>query len=241
MAAATMLLSMGAYLHVDGHRTHVPLPFIVLAHLPLLDSGSASRYVSLFWLFAALILVMTLDWVHRTTMPRFGAVGSAAVCLTVGAVALVPLVPAWPYPASAAAVPRWFTSNARALPTGTTVVVFPSSNPSDSSAMLWQAMSNMTFRMPGGYAVFASSPGSRASFYAAPSVLETAMTACVIGAPPEITPETTRSTLHDWKASHVVVVPGTAGAACATNLFDEALGAHRTVGGVSVWSTGVAG
>ena len=61
MAAATMLLSMGAYLHVDGHRTHVPLPFIVLAHLPLLDSGSASRYVSLFWLFAALILVMTLD------------------------------------------------------------------------------------------------------------------------------------------------------------------------------------
>ena len=27
----------------------------------------------------------------------------------------------------------------------------------------------------------------------------------------------------------------------ATNLFDEALGAHRTVGGVSVWSTGVAG
>ena len=79
--------------------------------------------------------------------------------------------------------------------------------------MLWQAMSNMTFRMPGGYAVFASSPDSRASFYAAPSVLDP-MTACVIGAPPEITPETTRSTLHDWKASHVVVVPGTAGAAC---------------------------
>ena len=94
-----MLLSMGSHLHVDGHRTPVPLPFIVLAHLPLLDSGSASRYVSLFWLFAALLLAMTLDWVYEKSVPRIRAGWSAVVCLLVAAFALVPLVPAWPYPA----------------------------------------------------------------------------------------------------------------------------------------------
>ncbi len=241
MAAITMLLSMGSYLHFDGHRTPVPLPFIALAHLPLLDSGSASRYVSLFWLFAALLLAMTLDWVHGRSVPRIRAGWSAVVCLLVAAFALMPLVPAWPYPSSAAVVPQWFTSNARTLPAGTTAVVFPSSNPGDSSAMLWQAMSDMTFRMSGGYAVFASPPKGTASFYAEPSVLENAMTSCVTGVPPQISPEETRSILHGWKARYVVVVPGTTGAECATKLFDGALGAHRTEGGVSVWSTGAAG
>jgi hypothetical protein len=241
MAAVTMLLSMGSYLHVDGHRTPVPLPFIVLAHLPLFDSGSAARYVGLFWLFAALLLVMTLDWVYQKFVPRIRAGWSAVVCLLVAALALVPLVPAWPYPSGTAVVPHWFTTNARALPVGTTAVIFPSSNPGDSSAMLWQAMSDMTFRMPGGYAVFASSPSGTASFYAAPSVLQNAMTACVSGVPPQISPEETRTVLHGWRAGYVVVVPGTNGAACATELFDEALGAHHTEGGVSVWSTGAAG
>ena len=53
MAVAGMLLSMGSYLHIDGHKTGIPLPFDVLAHLPLLESGAASRYVAFFWSFAA--------------------------------------------------------------------------------------------------------------------------------------------------------------------------------------------
>ena len=65
MAAAAMVLSMGSYLHVDGHRTVIRLPFIVLAHLPLLSSGSAARYVLFFWLFAALLLALTLDRLLR--------------------------------------------------------------------------------------------------------------------------------------------------------------------------------
>ena len=236
MAAAAMVLSMGSYLHVDGHRTGVPLPFIVLAHLPLLSSGSAARYVFFFWLFAALLLALTLDCLYEILAPT-NRIRSAAVCLAIAVVALVPLVPAWPYPSSAASVPSFFTSTARSLPVGTTVVVFPSSNPGDSSAMLWQAMSDMTFRMPGGYAVFAAAPQGAASFNPAPSVLGTAMSSCVAGVPPQIAPAATRSVLRGWDARYVVVVPGTAGAACATALFDRALGPHRSEGGVSVWST----
>ena len=236
MAAATMLLSMGSYLHVDGHRTAVPLPFIVLAHLPLLSSGSAARYVIFFWLFAALLLALILDRLHDM-LASTDRIRAAAVCLVVAIVALVPLVPAWPYPSSAASVPSFFTTTARSLPVGTTVVVFPSSNPGDSSAMLWQAMSDMTFRMPGGYAVFASAPHGIASFNPAPSVLGTAMASCVAGVTPQIAPSATRSVLRGWDARDVVVVPGTGGAACATALFDRALGPHRSEGGVSVWST----
>ena len=184
MATATMLLSMGSYLHVDGHRTAVPLPFIVLAHLPLLSSGSAARYVIFFWLFAALLLVLILDRLHDM-LASTDRIRAAAVCLAVAIVALVPLVPAWPYPSSAASVPSFFTTTTRSLPVGTTVVVFPSSNPGDSSAMLWQAMSDMTFRMPGGYAVFASAPHGIASFNPAPSVLGTAMASCVAGVTPQ--------------------------------------------------------
>lgn len=236
MAATVMVLSMGSWLHVDGHRTGVPLPFIVLAHLPLLESSVASRYVSFFWLFAALLLALTLDKIYG--MSRWKTSGrSAAACLLVATCALLPLVPAWPYASADVTVPAWFASNARSLPVGTTVVVYPSANPTDSSAMLWQAMSGMTFRMPGGYAVFASSPAGAATFDSAPSTLEQAMTYCGVGAPPQITSEEIRSVLRRWNASHVVVVQGTAGAPCATRLFDGALGAHRAEGGVLVWST----
>ena len=235
MALGGLVLSMGSHLHVDGHETGIPLPFLVLAHLPLLDSSVASRYIGFFWLFAALLFALTLDTVHQIS--RLGnRLKSGAVCVLVAVCALLPLVPAWPYAASAATVPLWFTSNARTLPAGTTVVVYPSANPVDSSAMLWQALSNMTFRMPGGYAVFASSPNGTASFVGTPSTLEQAMTNCGVGAAPGISVEETRRTLRDWNARYVVVVTGSTGAACATTMFDRALGPHRDAGGVALWS-----
>ena len=187
MAAAAMVLSMGTTLHVDGHLTGVPLPFTVLAHLPLLDRAIASRYVVYFWLFAALILCFTLDRLHELASWR--RILRAVACLAVAFMALLPLVPAWPYPAASAMVPTWFTSEGRALPTGTTIVVYPSASPVNSSAMIWQAMADMTFKMPGGYAVFASSPAGVASFDPTPSPVLSALELCQAGQVPTITPE----------------------------------------------------
>ncbi len=65
MGAAALVLSLGPHLHVDGHRTGIPLPFIVLTHLPLLDSSEAARWETYFWLFAALLLSLALDAVRR--------------------------------------------------------------------------------------------------------------------------------------------------------------------------------
>ena len=70
MGAAALVLSLGPHLHVDGHRTDIPLPFIVLTHLPLLDSSEAVRWETYFWLFAALLLSLALDAVRRGLAAR---------------------------------------------------------------------------------------------------------------------------------------------------------------------------
>ena len=100
MAVAGMVLSMGSYLHVDGHKTGIPLPFDVLAHLPLFESGAASRYVEFFWLFAALLLALFVDEVYARLVGR-GQPGdrlrATAATTVLVVVTLIPLLPVWPY------------------------------------------------------------------------------------------------------------------------------------------------
>ena len=152
MGAAALVLSFGTHLHVDGHRTGIPLPFIVLAHLPLLDSSEAARWMTYFWLFAALLLALALDAVRLRVAAghRLGRWAAPAVTGVVALLVLLPLVPAWPYAAGPANVPAWFTQGARSLPAGSTAAVYPLATGADDSAMLWQAMAELQFRMPGG-------------------------------------------------------------------------------------------
>ena len=167
MAVVAMVLSMGTYLHVDGHLTGVPMPFIVLAHLPLLESGIASRYTGLFWLFAALLFALIVDRVHSVT---YSSVGGGSV--------------SWASRWCASHCSRWYRRGrtrrrqrsfqpGSPAPHGRNQLEPPRSSTrtqraQDPSAMLWQSMADMTFRMPGGYAVFAT-PSGTASFYATPS------------------------------------------------------------------------
>jgi hypothetical protein len=239
MALMTVLLSMGSRLHVDGSRTSIPLPFAALTHLPLLDSGIAARYMGLFWLFAALLLAVVLDAAHHglrgdgSAVRRWGAAaGSCALALF----ALFPLLPAWPYSAAPAQVPTWFTSEARALPVGTGVLVYPSASSSDASAMVWQASAHMTFRMPGGYAVFATASG-KASFSGPTPILEGVLALCSEGRTLLLAPGVVRSQLRAWHVGHVVVSGAAPGASCATRLFVRSLGWPAVTRGVRIWST----
>ena len=100
MGASALVISMGSRLHVAGHRTPIRLPFIVFTHLPLFDSSVAARWITYFWLFAALILAVTIDAVRaRLTArtPRGSGLAALGVCTLLAACVLVPLVPAWPY------------------------------------------------------------------------------------------------------------------------------------------------
>ena len=107
MGAIGLIFSFGSHLHYDGHRTGIPLPFFVIAHLPLLDSSVAARWITYFWLFAALLLTLLLDAIFTAVAARrrLGRLGAAAVSGLVALAVLLPLVPAWPYSAAAASVP----------------------------------------------------------------------------------------------------------------------------------------
>ena len=101
MGAIGLVMSLGSRLHIDGHRTGIPLPFIVIAHLPLLDSSVASRWITYFWLFAALLLALLLDAFYKVVARgRFGHRGAVAWSAGLAVVVLLPLVPAWPYAAA---------------------------------------------------------------------------------------------------------------------------------------------
>ncbi len=240
MGAIALVLSLGTHLHVDGHRTGIPLPYTVLARLPLMENAIASRWITYAWLFAALILALVLDALHRRLDagpgPRHpwrrvvAPVGCGAVALAI----LLPLVPAWPYPAQAVEVPAWFTGGAKTLPVGTTVVVYPPADPASTSAMVWQAMADMRFRMTGGYGIFPTATGT-ATFEPEPTALHAALAACAAGASPVLAPAAVRSELRDAGASVVVVVPGTPGAPCAARLVTRALGPPRVTEGVLLW------
>ena len=238
MAVVGLVLSMGSHLHVDGHLTGVPLPFIVLAHLPLLDSSIASRYVVFFWLFAALLLAAIVDAVFARIVggDRHGDRLRATLASTLlAACALIPLIPAWPYGSGPADVPTWFTTSARSIPVGTTIVVYPYASSVNASAMLWQAMADLTFRMPGGYAVFPTAAGT-ATFASSPSLVQMVLSECGGGAEPQLSPSTIRSELRSWNASFVAVVVSAPGAACATRLFESAFGPPKTSAGVRLWA-----
>jgi hypothetical protein len=238
MGAIALIMSMGSHLHVDGYRTGIPLPFIVIEHLPLLNSSVASRWITYFWLFAALLLALLLDTVFGAVVAsgRVGRAGAAVAAGVLAVVVLLPLLPAWPYSSASASVPSWFTSAARSLPAGSAALVYPIASSSDDSAMLWQAMANMQFRQPGGFAVIPGADGAN-TFNGDPSALQGALAACEGGAktPPDFPAKDLRAQLRAWDTQTVAVVPTAPGAACAKELFTEALGPPQQTGGVSVW------
>ena len=236
MALLALLLSFGSFLHAGGRRTGVPLPYWVLAHLPLLDSGAASRYARFFWLFAAIVFAVTLGVLFERLRGRRAQrrVVAALSTLAVAAVALFPLVPAWPYASGAADVPSWFTHGARSIPVGATVVVYPPADPSDAAAMVWQAEADFHFQMPQGYAVFATRDKT-ASFSGRPSSLQEALAACSMGESPGLSAGAIRRQLARWDTTAVVVVSRAAGSSCARYLFESALGPPDHEGGVVVW------
>ena len=238
MAAIALVLSLGSHLHVDGHRTGIPLPFIVIAHVPLLDSSVASRWITYFWLFAALLLALILEAVYNAVAADRRADRNGATVLTtlLAVVVLLPLVPAWPYSAAASDVPAWFTSSARSLAGGSTALVYPIASSSNDQSMLWQAMANMAFKMPGGFAVIPGPKGAN-TFNGQSSPLGEALATCQAGGATFVAfpPAQTRDQLAQWQTHTVVVVPSAPGAGCAEALFTQALGPPHHEGGVLVW------
>jgi hypothetical protein len=162
LAAFVVILSLGTRLNVDGHVTSIPLPFAVFVHLPLLQDMSAARYTLFEVLFVALLGAIALDrWCDRRAERGLWPSGSPAralfswqggLAVLAGAVIVVPLVPRIPYQTYSSLNPTYFVDgSARAIPSGSVVLSYPLPIWPYTHAAVWQAETDMRFKLFGGY------------------------------------------------------------------------------------------
>ncbi len=180
LATISFVLSLGSTLYVEGRDTHIPLPFAILAHLPLIDGLLSTRFALYTALFGAAVVAFGMDTLHtrvasayalRNTSRRRREVIVAGMTVVIAIVVAGPLLPASAQPATPTRVPDFFNSSivTHDVPAGGTVLAYPyPDNPAFpgagvgfsfssryqgvNDALLDQAASGMRFRIIGGYA-----------------------------------------------------------------------------------------
>ncbi len=163
-----VLLSLGPYLDVDHHLTRIPLPFLLLDHLPLLNNIVPSRISFEVAACLAALIAFGLDDLRRAsardhqydTARRRQARrrGSAVLTGVTLAVLVVTQLPQWPYVAPPAVVLPAILR--QAVPAGDPVAItYPYATSFNMQPMLWQAESGFEFRLLGGYAYHPDSSG----------------------------------------------------------------------------------
>ena len=182
LASISGLLSLGSELVVHGKSTGIPLPFALIAHVPVLSYIVPARFAIMTAFFVALVLAFGLDalrWrftqadVGRrpVTMRAFGF----ALPVVVAAAVLLPLLPASSVPAQPPPISKFFTSPAvHRIPDGATVLTYPYpddhgiSASTSTGALLDQVAADMRFRLVGGYGWM---PPQRTTGFPAPTPL----------------------------------------------------------------------
>ena len=140
--AALVLLSLGPVLHLDGRTLPVPLPWALMAHVPLLRGALPCR----LGLFVALTasVIAALWCADRTRRSRLWLGGLACLCLIPGLARASWTVVERPCLFTPAAIDASFGPDANLL-----VLPFGSGD-----SMLWQAVSGLRFRQSGGLLSF---------------------------------------------------------------------------------------
>lgn len=134
--------SMGATLDLPDHRS-IPLPWGIVAHLPLLDKALPARFSLYAFLLLAVILSLWLsDLAVRINLRIAGACAVALLSLPNLNSAF------WTTPVD---TPAFFSSGAykRYIAPGDNVLILPYGEVANSN--IWQAASSFYFRMAGGY------------------------------------------------------------------------------------------
>jgi hypothetical protein len=201
-----------------------PATWVALAAAPILSSALPARLMLYVFLFAGLLLAVFADeWLTTPTLPSpkgggllrplpspasGGALKTGAFRALLIAAALLPLTPRLPFPAAPVNIPTFFTgSGVRQLPQGSVALVLPYARLANSSAMFWQAASDMRFRMPEAYALL---PGP--SFSSPPTATGFLMRAIELGdePPPALTDDLRRQVVGDlaaWRVQAIIVGP----------------------------------
>ena len=163
---------------------------------------------------------------------------AGAVCCALACLALVLLVPAWPYTARVTQVPRYFSSAAvTAIPSGSVAITYPFGTSADTTPMLWQIAAGMRFKTPGGRFIVPA---------AAPTPVEQALTQLDAGHRPAMTAGlrcVLRAELRSWHTGAVLVQVSGQRPALVIPFFEWLLGRppDARTGGITAWYGQVTG
>ncbi|WP_322778553.1 hypothetical protein [Frankia sp. Cas4] len=148
--AALAVLTLGSTLLVRGIETGLPLPWHLVARIPVFDAALPDRFALGTALMAGLVLAIVLD--RLPSQLDLGGPLTATVAVAVAAVCVLPLVPR-PYSVERSPdVPSFFTTNAiEILPANSNVLVLPYPSGVQTAPLFWQAAARFHFSMPGGY------------------------------------------------------------------------------------------
>jgi hypothetical protein len=240
------VLSLGPYLIVDARSTHLPLPFLLLAHVPLVENILPSRFsLEVFGCLAAMI-AFGLDDMHRhRPQPRWltSRVFAGAVVLAL----VVTQLPQWPYTTKqASTLPRALRM---AIPTRDPVTItYPYATDATPQPLEWQMGSGYSFRLLGGYAHVTNPNGGLVAIPSlmSPPGLQQFLTAqtgfALYGPPPPLNPDLvsiTRTTLSTYDVGMVIVDRSESGSGPVMKLVNETLGPPDfSSGRFSLWLTG---
>jgi hypothetical protein len=260
------ILTLGPHLVVDGHYTYVPLPFLLIDHVPSVNSIIPTRFGFAVDACLAALLAFSLDEVvrqHRTAVRhgprrtlRMPALRPGALAVTALVVVGVTLLPVWPYGATrASALPAQIR---QAIPAGNPVAVtYPYATYFHADPMVWQADDRFKFRLLGGdgFQPWPKSAdpsgwlGLDRPVYPPPmnpvglqQFLASHEGVGLYGPSPVLNSnliDITRSTLSKYGVKIVIVDSHTPGSGPVTNLFRMALGPPTaTAGWFALWNVG---
>lgn len=148
LGVVSVVLGLGTELVIANQPTGIPLPLAAITGIPLLQEIGPTRFALSIQLAAAVLLAVVLDQLIR----RFSLHGLRRVAVVASALlVLVPLLPNGFIPSSRVHTPSYFRSSAvQEIPAGATLLSYPYPYYSSNAPMLWQAASDMRFRLVGG-------------------------------------------------------------------------------------------
>jgi hypothetical protein len=234
-----LVMSMGPELRVGGHNTGIPLPFALIAHVPVIDLVSVTRFAMVPATIIGLLLALATDRAPLLTPRRRTAFWIGL------AVAIVPVLPK-PLPVIAAdPVPPFIAQQMyRDYVTGDrTLVSVPLPEvTSGRTGMRWFALSGLDYSVPRGYFMGPANPPDNltGSWNAAPRPTSTLLGRVgAYGRMPVVSVSdrlAAKADLQFWRAGVVVLVPGTPHHDLLSTTVSALLGKQpQQVGGVQLW------
>jgi hypothetical protein len=241
-AGVLVVLSLGKTLEVAGHHTGVPLPWRVLAELPLLDSVLPARFGLVVGTILAILTALGVD-AALAGLRASEVGGSRAPRLVAGGLLLAVLLPLVPRPVPTIPVgfpvPD-FVASGQWRPyvrDGRSLVPIPFPDVKDASGLRWAAVTGVPFAVPGGYFIGPDAEG-RGRFGPPPRpTFELLSAVAATGERAEVSDadrENARADLAYWRAD-VVVLGRHRHVDALRETLDALLGPSRRVSDVWLW------